>query len=59
MKVQYTVADPTKNITLLVTSPTEPSVRAQLGVRLIPLEKDARQAALDRKSTRLNSSHGY
>jgi hypothetical protein len=45
MKVQYTVADPAKNITLLVTSPAEPSLRHQLGARLLPLEKDARQAA--------------
>lgn len=45
MKVQYTVADPTGNITLLVTSPAEAAIRAQLGARLLPLEKDARQAA--------------
>lgn len=45
MNVQYTVANPTKNITLLVTSPVEPALRAQVGARLLPLEKDARQAA--------------
>ncbi len=45
MNVQYVVADPTKNTTLLVTSATEPSLRTQLGVRLLPFEKDARQAA--------------
>jgi|GEM_PF-6815889 len=45
MNIQYTVANPTRNITLLVTSPVEPALRVQTGVRLLPLEKDAHQVA--------------
>jgi len=61
MKIHYTVADPSKNITLLVTSPTDRALRPQLGARLIPLVKDARQAAfLDRTDTgmRLETAGG-
>lgn len=45
MELHYTVADPTKNITLLITTPVEPALRAQVGARLLRQEKDACQVA--------------
>ena len=49
MELQYTVINPTKNITLLVTTPVEPALRPQLSARLMQQEKDAcRVAFLER-----------
>ena len=43
MTLQYTVIDPTKNITLLVTTPMPRARYAQIASQLLALEKDAEQ----------------
>ena len=43
MKLEYTVIDPTKNITLLVTNPVPRDVQPRLAARLLKLEEDAEQ----------------
>lgn len=43
MTLQYTVIDPTKNITLLVTTPMPRARYAQIASHLLALEKDAEQ----------------
>lgn len=43
MKLRYTVIDPTKNITLLVTDPVPRDVQPQVAAKLLALEPDAEQ----------------
>lgn len=43
MDLRYTVIDPTKNITLLVTTPVPRDVQPRLAAQLLALEKDAEQ----------------
>ena len=43
MELRYTVIDPTKNITLLVTSPTPRNVQPRIAAELLQLETDAEQ----------------
>ena len=43
MTLQYTVIDPTKNITLLVTTPMPRKYYAEIASHLLALEKDAEQ----------------
>ena len=43
MKLDYTVFDPTKNITLLVTNPVPRDVQPRLAARLLAREEDAEQ----------------
>ena len=43
MVLRYTVIDPTKNITLLVTTPVQRALQAQTAAWLLRREKDAEQ----------------
>ena len=43
MELRYTVIDPTKNITLLVTTPMPRDVQPRVAAELLRREKDAEQ----------------
>ena len=43
MELRYTVIDPTKNITLLVTTPVPRDVQPRVAMELLRREKDAEQ----------------
>ena len=43
MELRYTVIDPTKNITLLVTTPVPRDVQPRVAAELLRREKDAEQ----------------
>ena len=44
MELRYTVIDPTKNITLLVTTPVPRDVQPRVAAELLRRERDAEQA---------------
>ena len=44
MELRYTVIDPTKNITLLVTTPVPRDVQPRVAMELLRREKDAEPA---------------
>ena len=43
MELRYTVIDPTKNITLLVTTPVPRDVQPRVAAELLRRERDAEQ----------------